>query len=164
MHLDVIMCLNKCKQCAESKKTDYGNTKLKPTISNFPFQKIAIDIAGPLPTSNEGFRFILCVVDYFSKFPALIPLKEISSEIILEALYKRWFSILGYPYQIHSDNATYFNSELIQQVCQKLNILQTYSSPYHPKGNGLVERTIQTSKTMLRTLLFNHKKMNGQNI
>lgn len=164
MRIDIKMCLRRCKNCAENKKTDFGVTQLKPTLSQFPFQKIDMDVAGPLPRSTDGYRYLLVIIDSFSKFCVLVPLKEISSATISKAIFEKWISVFGCPFQIHSDNATYFSSDFMKQICQSFNIHQTFSSPYHPQGNGLAERTIQTVKNMLRTLLYQKAKHLWPNI
>ena len=100
----------------------------------------------------------LCIIDYFSKFCVLIPLKEINTEAITHEFFSRWISIFGCPYELHSDNATYFISSVMKELCCKFGITQTFSALFHPNGNGLVERLIQTVKTLLRSELHNTSK------
>ena len=84
-----------CKICAFHTNSDFAKTELKPIITRFPFQKLGIDVAGPLPTSIDGFRYVLCIMDYFSKFCVLIPLKEINAEAIRYEFFQDGFQFLA---------------------------------------------------------------------
>jgi len=158
MKFDAKSVTSSCKNCAFTKLNDFGATPLQPTLVSFPFQRIGIDIAGPLPTSNEGYRYILGVVDYFSKYPMLIPLRSIDSKTIAKCLFEKWICLFGCPYQIHSDGGPNISGNLIKQVCDKLGIVKTTSTPYHPKSNGLIERIFRIAKEALRAVLYNSSK------
>ena len=45
-----------CTECLYTKENNYGVTPLQSTITSFPFQRFAIDIAGPLQISNLGHQ------------------------------------------------------------------------------------------------------------
>jgi len=147
-----------CENCAFTKNNDYGVTPLQPCVMSFPFQRIAIDITGPLPVTDFGYKYLLGVIDYFSKYSMLIPLRQTDSQSICEALFSKWISVFGCPYQIISDNAHNINGRQIQELCQLLKITKTSCSPYHPKSNGLVERLFRTVKECLRSLLYGKRK------
>ena len=160
MRFDIKKVTNSCKNCAFTKLNDCGVTPLQPSIVSFPFQRIGIDIAGPLPTSKNGFKYILGVIDYFSKYPMLVPLKSTDSVSIAKALFDRWISVFGCPYQIHSDGGPNISSNCIKEICNRLGIIKTTSTPYHPKSNGLIERLFRTAKEALRAVLYNCSKQN----
>ncbi|KRZ47210.1 Gag-Uncharacterized protein, partial [Trichinella nativa] len=64
-------------------------------------------------------------------------------------LVGNWFSRFGAPIRLHSDQGRSFESSLISEVCKIFGVEKTRSSPYHPQGNGLVERA---NRTLLNTL------------
>ena len=64
-----------------------------------PFQRIAMDIVGPLPKSNKGNRYILVICDYATRYPEAIPLRSIEAETIAEELVSL-FSRVGIPNEI----------------------------------------------------------------
>ncbi|XP_076064956.1 uncharacterized protein LOC143038997 [Oratosquilla oratoria] len=71
-----------------------------------PFSRLAIDLVGPLsPPSAEGHRYILTLIDFATGFPEAVPLKEVDSISVAEALLTI-FSRVGIPREILSDQGT----------------------------------------------------------
>ena len=50
---------------------------------------------------------------------------------------------------MHSDQGRQFESELLKQICNLLQIKKTHTTPYRPQGNGMVERFNRTLQDML---------------
>ncbi len=53
-----------------------------------PFQRIAMDLVGPLPRSKSGNRFILTICDYATRYPEAIPLPSTEAPQIAKELLK----------------------------------------------------------------------------
>ena len=53
-----------------------------------PFQRIAMDIVGPLPRSRQGHRYIIVICDYATRYPEAFPLKAIDAPHVAEELMK----------------------------------------------------------------------------
>lgn len=52
-----------------------------------PFSRVASDLVGPLaPPSSEGHRYLLTLIDFSTGFPEALPLKDIDSIAVAEAL------------------------------------------------------------------------------
>ena len=107
-----------------------------------------MDITGSLPTGAHGEKFILGIIDNFSKYSALIPLKTATAEQVAKAMYKNWIAIFGVPKVIHTDRGTEFENQLITDLCKLLGVRKSRSSPYYPQGDGIVERLFRTVKDM----------------
>ena len=60
-----------------------------------PFKKIAIDIVGELRRTTTGYKYILIIVDYATRYPEAIPLRTTNSKTVAEALIQ-YFSRDGY--------------------------------------------------------------------
>ena len=114
-----------------------------------PFERIAMDIIGPLPQSRSGYRFVLVVCDYATRWPEVVPLKSIDAGHVAEELMVL-FSRVGVPNEILTDQGSNFTSQLLKEVYRLLSIKLIRTSPYHPQTDGLVERFNQTLKAMLR--------------
>ncbi|GBM04413.1 Transposon Ty3-I Gag-Pol polyprotein [Araneus ventricosus] len=84
--------------------------KLVP-INTEVFSKINIDAVGPLPTSSKGSDYFLTAISMSSKYPDAIPVADISSVSVTDALLEI-FSRMGFPREIQSDLGTSFTSFL----------------------------------------------------
>ena len=59
-----------------------------------------MDMAGPLPETEEGHRYILTICDYGTRFPEAFPLKITSIKDVVEALIEMFFRV-GFPQEIY---------------------------------------------------------------
>jgi hypothetical protein len=117
-----------------------------------PYELVFIDIVGPLP-AYDNHRYLLTMEDSFTKFIRAVPLRTITAHAISAAFYRSWIGTFHAPVRLHSDNGTQFSSDLLQKVCDSLGILRSSSTPYHPQGNGGIERFHRTLKERLRCCL-----------
>ena len=117
-----------------------------------PFKRVAIDLVGPIsPRSEAGHRYILTIVDFATRYPKAVPLKNINTETVAEALVDI-FSRLGVPEEILSDLGAQFVSECMKEVTRLLIIKQLTTTPYYLMCNGLTEKFNGTTKSMLKRL------------
>ena len=75
-----------------------------------------------------------------------------TAKTVAKFLYRGYISIFGTPARLLSDRGASFTSSAIQEMCKILGIKQLQTTPYHPQTNGLVERSHQTIKCMIRKL------------
>ncbi|XP_076293044.1 uncharacterized protein LOC143215119 [Lasioglossum baleicum] len=108
-----------------------------------PFERIALDILGPLPKSFPGNRFMLVVADYFTRWPEVIPLPNFQAKTVANALIKDIVSRHGVPQEIHSDQGRTFESNIFKELMILLGTKKTRTTPPHPQSDGLVERSVQ---------------------
>ena len=146
-----------CRSCDICQKTiDKGRVPKAPLgkmpIMEVPFQRIAIDLIGPIqPPSGRGHRWILTVVDYATRYPEAIPLKQTATIDIAEALLAI-YSRVGFPYEILSDLGTNFISELMREVERLISVKHKTTTRYHPQCNGLCEKYNGLIKKILRRM------------
>ena len=100
-----------------------------------PFQRIALDFVGPLPMTESKNRFILACVDYATKYPEAIALRDQEASTVSNALISL-FSREGIPKEMLTDQRSYFMSELMRGVCRLLQISRLRTSPYPHFQNG----------------------------
>lgn len=62
-----------------------------------PFERIAVDILGPLPRTKQGHKYLLVIGDYFSKWLDSIPLRN-QEATVAKKLVERIVSIFGVPF------------------------------------------------------------------
>ena len=122
-----------------------------------PFSRIIIDCVGPLPKTKSGNEYLLTIMCASTRFPEAIPLRNIKTKNIVKALVK-FFTFVGLPKSVQSDQGSNFMSGIFQQVMHELGITQYKSSPYHPESQGALERFHQTLKNMIRSYCFDTEK------
>ncbi|GFT02343.1 hypothetical protein TNCV_4624921 [Trichonephila clavipes] len=109
----------------------------------------SVDLIGPVdPVSSQGHKYIFCLMDQHSRWPEAIPLKSLTAKSTCEALLEI-FSRTRIPEVIVMDNATNFTASLTQEFLKILGACPRFSTPYHPEGNGLIERWNQSLKNIL---------------
>ena len=134
-----------CKSCDVCKKTVRKGAVRKVLLEKMPlidkpFKRVAIDLVGPISfPSEEGHRYILTLVDFSTRYPEAVPLKNIDTETVAEALVDI-FSHLGLPKEILSDLGMQFVSDCMKEVTRLLSIKQLTTTPYHPMCNGMLKR------------------------
>ena len=124
-----------------------------------PFSRILIDCVGPLPRARtkSGNEYLLTIMCTSTRFPEAIPLRNMKTKSIVKALIK-FFTFVGLPKSVQSDQGSNFMSGKFQQVMHELGIKQYRSSAYHPESQGALERFHQTLKNMIRSYCFDTEK------
>ena len=92
-----------------------------------------------------------------TRFPEAIPLRNIKAPTIVKSLSK-FFTFVGLPKSIQSDEGSNFMSGLFQEVMYELGIEQYAPSAHHPEYQGVLERFHQTLKNMIRTYCLDFEK------
>ena len=146
-----------CTSCATRKTPAPRRRAPLGTIrAGYPMQIIAVDILGLLPESTNGNLYILVVGDYFTRWMEAYTIRKQEATTVAQKLLDEIFCRFSTPEQLHSDQGSQFESQLIAEVCKLMNIHKSCTTPYHPQGDGLVERFNQTLLDMLATTSHNH--------
>jgi hypothetical protein len=149
---DIIRWCKHCKVCQSV--NDRLNPKRAPLKQHLVYRKmdrIAVDIAGPIPMSDKNNCYILVVCDYFTKFSEAYALPDITAQTVADVLSAEWIARYGAPVIIHSDQGRNFESELFKELCKMWDIKKTRTARYRPNSNGLVEKQNRTLKKLLRS-------------
>ena len=117
------------------------------------FSKVIIDCVGPLPKTKSRNQYLLTIMCV----PEAIPLTNITAPEISKALVN-FFTLVGLPKEIQSDQGSNFMSGLFQQVLFQLGAKQIKSSAYHRESQGALERFHSTLKNMIRTYILDNEK------
>ena len=135
---DVKNTCKTCTICQELKPRFYKPPDAHLIKATKPFERLSIDFMGPKPSCTQN-KYILTVIDEYSRFPFLIPCPNLSSTTVIECLSKI-FIMFGCPEAIHSDRGSNFMSNEVRDYLTKSGIAQTRTTPYNPRGNGQCER------------------------
>ena len=74
-----------------------------------------MNIVGPIvPMTSRGNRYILTLMDYATRYPEAVPLKNIDTVSVAEALFSI-FSRVGFPREMLTDRGTQFMSDVMKR-------------------------------------------------
>ena len=104
-----------------------------------PLEGLTIDVWERLRETDQGNRYILVVMDYFSKWVEALAMPEQSAETVAHLFVTEVISRFGVPLQIHTDQGRNVESGLFKEVCRLLDIKKTRTAPLHPQSDGMVE-------------------------
>ncbi|MGH0141537.1 UNVERIFIED_CONTAM: hypothetical protein FKN15_013229 [Acipenser sinensis] len=146
------------KECEICQKFKPGNQKpagfLQSTTVSEVGEMLGVDLMGPFPRSKKGNTFLLVIVDYYSKWVELFPLRDSKTSKIVQVLTKEIFTRWGTPRYLLSDRGPQFTSKLIVDVCKTWGVVRKLTTSYHPQTN-LTERVNRTLKTMMASYVEN---------
>ncbi|EIE85471.1 hypothetical protein RO3G_10181 [Rhizopus delemar RA 99-880] len=108
----------------------------------------AVDLGSFNVTSAQGNNFFLVLVDLFSRFTVLRPLRDKSAITVAKELVDI-FCLIGFPKIIQSDNGKEFIAEVIEQMIKHSGIEHRLSNPYNPLGNSMNERYVGLAKQII---------------
>ncbi|UYV61276.1 K02A2.6-like [Cordylochernes scorpioides] len=143
MNKEIEELINNCSIYQQTSRANLKEPMLPHQAPEYPWQKVGIDIF-----QIESSKYLL-IVDYFSKYPEIYQLQDMTTDTIIRRL-KRTFSNFGIPETLVSDNGPPFFSKEFQNFTRTWNIDHVTSSPYHAQSNGMVERTVQTLKKLIK--------------
>ena len=142
-----------CKTCDTCQKFSKANPRPTPMmerqIITIPFQKVSIDLVGPLPTAKRGYKYLLTCVDEATRWPEAIPVRDPKSATVI-TLLTDIFSRNGFPAEVVSDNGPQFVSHQFEKFLRDHGIKHIKCSPYSPQSNGVVERFHGTLNSMIK--------------
>uniref|UniRef100_A0A9J8C3J9 Gypsy retrotransposon integrase-like protein 1 n=1 Tax=Cyprinus carpio carpio TaxID=630221 RepID=A0A9J8C3J9_CYPCA len=102
---------------ATSPRTPPPSPLIPLPIIEVPFERIGMDIVGPLPKSARGHEHILVIVDYATRYPEAVPLRKATAKSIAQELFLL-ASRVGLPSEILTDQGTPFMSRLMADRCK----------------------------------------------
>ena len=147
---DVNNYLRNCEVCARGKRSYLNaHAKWRQQATSSPMERISVDIMVNFTETIRGNVCILTVIDHFTKWAEAYPLPNYQAETCAEALVNNFFTRFGMPTTVHSDKGSNFVGRLLKESYKLLQIEQTNTTSYHPRGNSLCERINGTVKSLL---------------
>lgn len=146
---DIGLWAKTCVNCQKSKVQRHTVSNLGQFSSSDRFEHIHVDIVGPLPTSSEGFRYLVTVIDRRTHWPEAFPTRDITADTVAKIIYEGWITRFGCPIRLTSDQGRQFESALFQELMKCMGIHKIRTTPYHPQSNGAVERWHRSLKASL---------------
>lgn len=157
-----------CRDCAVCqfskayKQLPYGQMQQVSPPSHL-FERIYVDILGPLVKSAKQNEYCLVVVCGLSRWLEVFPIRRAVAKKIADLLEDEIFCRFGVPKTIVTDAGSQFTSKLMTKFCKEWNIEQRFTAPYHHNPN-MAERSIQTLKQMLQCYVHDKQNRWDENI
>ncbi|KAI5752550.1 hypothetical protein M8J77_018030 [Diaphorina citri] len=143
MNEDISHMIDSCPVCLKFRKSNQKQPLLPHTIPSLPWQKLGMDLF------HFESKNYLIMVDYYSQYFEICCVNSYNAQTIITQCKSVW-SRHGIPCQIVSDGGPPFNSQDFARFCQSWDIEHVKTSPHYSKSNGLVERTIQSVKNIMK--------------
>ena len=145
--------IQQCVPCQQRNEPRKNQAPIqKPLIPSAAGEIVGIDFVGPL-ASGSGQKYLLTMVDHFTKYAEAYITKDTTAETVAKCLVERFIPVHGVPKRLVSDRGTAFTSKLIQDLCKKWNIKKIETTAYHPQGNGVCERFHRTFANIIAKIV-----------
>eukprot|EP00775_Hariotina_reticulata_P013865 gene13865-biopygen15796 len=150
---DVSKVIQRCQHCSRVRATfsDKQEELQSIPISSLGF-RWHIDLAGPLPVSKHGSRFVMVAIEAFSKYLVVVPLPDKKPETVALAFLQHVLSRFAAPGQVVSDNGAEFTQGAFKQLLMDCLIDHCLTSVCHPRANGQAEKAVHIVKRALSTM------------
>ena len=146
IYQDIERVVKLCTKCQELRNSNAKQPMISSEVSDYPFQITETNLFYWNRQDN------LIVVDYYSRYWEIARLRNTTSTVVIQKL-KKTFSRFGIPEVPRSDNGPQFRSRKFAEFSKNWNFIQNTSSPSHPQGNSLAERSIQTAKIVANKII-----------
>lgn len=154
---DIKKYVNECVECQKLKTLNKKyKAEMQPIFATRPNQIVTTDLMGPLPLSYGKFKHILVIVDHFTKYVEFLPLETASAQETAKRMIE-YICRHGVPESILSDRGTNYQSQLISEIWELLDIRRLRTTSYWPQCNGQTERMNKTLQIMIANYV-NEKK------
>lgn len=128
-----------CKSCEECSRYRQGRppkqAKLQLVLCGALWEILSIDVTGPHPRSSKGHIYILTMMDYFTKFVEIVPLRNQEATTLAKAVVERICAVYATPLRLLSDRGPSFESEIFKEMCRMLGIEKIRKTSYEPRSN-----------------------------
>ena len=113
------------------------------------FDRVAVDVMGPLSLTESGNKYIVVFLDYLTKWPEAFAIPDQTAQTIARLVVEQIVCRHGCPLELLSDQGSNFTSHLVSKICKICVTHKMATTSYHPQTDGLVERFNKTLITML---------------
>ena len=153
---DVNIFVKSCHlcHCFKSHKHITPPARRWPSVRE-KWERVHIDLVGPLPTSLEGHKYIFVLVDTLTRYTFVRALMDKTALSVAKAL-KAFIDRFSCPKEIISDNGTEFINHVFKELTDLLHIKHTPILAYRPNANGLVENRNRELISILRYLVVDN--------
>ncbi|KAG7311665.1 hypothetical protein JYU34_002718 [Plutella xylostella] len=155
MNKDIGQWARTCLKCQSIKVQRHTVSNLGSFPHADRFEHLHVDIVGPLPTTTEGYRYCVTMIDRFTRWPEVVPVRDMTAHTVARAIYESWICRFGCPLFLTSDRGVQFESDLFKSLMKLLGIKKIRTTSYHPIANGIIERFHRSMKVAIKARIDN---------
>ena len=144
-------------ECDTCQKASYGkyNVKVPKYVTGryTPGERLNIDTIGPFKADEFGNKYILCMVDCFTRYMTLHPLKTLDADEAADAVLSH-LSHFGVPCEVLSDGGKQYVNDILQELLECVGTQHIVSTAYSHEESSIVERHNGEVGRWLREILY----------
>ena len=149
--------IRNCGRCLTFKKLE-ETPAMEWIETSYPLELVHLDFLtiGQKGTDEQGEKKkpvnILVATDHFTRFSQAYVTTNQTAITVAKTLWDKFITQYGWPEKILTDQGQCFEAEIIKSLCKEAKIEKIRTCPYHPQGNGQVERFNKTLLNMIGTI------------
>jgi transposase InsO family protein len=158
MRRDIRQYIHTCPACQfmQPSKMLIATTAPYNMSVHSPMDRINIDTIGPLPEDADGNKYIVVIIDVFSRYAELYATKDATAVTAAKCMV-HWIGHYGIPGELLTDNGKQYTADVIEQLCELLQLDHLTIMPYSHQENAIVERANREVNRILRAIVFDMK-------
>lgn len=154
MSKQVHIYVKSCKSCQLNKVHKSNKIPLCETRTPCkPFEMVQIDTQGKLPITENGNQYIVTIICDLTKYLIAVPTPTKDAKTVAKAIFEHLIMIYGPPKTILTDCGTEYRNQVMTELTNLLDIRHDFSTPYHHRTMGTVEKSHRTFNEYLRSYL-----------
>jgi transposase InsO family protein len=154
MRSDVQKFIQECHVCCKGDpaSTQKFTAALRTTMSSQPFERFSMDLMGPFPEDQNKNKYVLALVDNFSRYTLLRALPNKEAATVAAAILDSIGTFNVIPKELRCDQGAEFSAATTRELIKLLGAAHTFTVAGHPQSNGLTERRNKEIGRHLRNL------------
>lgn len=117
------------------------------------FQKVSVALTGSLPWSHNRYRYMVVVVDHYSKYAITGLLRSKEADEVAEWFIRSVIFTYSMPRSVLPDLGSEFYNRVLDGIFVIMGIMHIHKTPYNPQSNAQVERNHQKQNKIFPYIL-----------
>lgn len=146
---DVQQFVSNCLQCQTKKINRHPPSgEIRHFHDYLPLTRIAADTFGPIRETTSGKKYVIVIIDMFTRHIETVATEDQKAEVFVEML-EGYLCRYGPPEILLTDNGPQFKNQHVGKLLKLFGVKHEFSTPEHSESNAVVERAIQTVEEKL---------------
>ena len=157
MRADVTKYIKECDTCAKRAHTQiHHDVAPFTTVTTRLMKNRSIDTIGPFKEDVEGNKFLVVMIDTFSRWVEIYKAKDSTAIETAQALYEN-YGRFGAPDELKSDRGHEFVNQLVEMLNERVGVKHTLSIPYSHEENGVVENANREIRKFISDICYDKR-------